>query len=84
MSAVPVNLWDEADRRVGLDEPPGPRVNLPIQARRRRNYTPALQDPRAKLHLVDALYVNVYDVVNSRYIVLSQDALQRLTEALES
>jgi hypothetical protein len=26
----------------------------------------------------------VYDVVNSRYIVLSQDALQRLTEALES
>jgi len=37
-----------------------------------------------KLHLVDALHVNVYDVVNSRYIVLSQDALQRLTEALES
>jgi len=35
-----------------------------------------------KLHLVDALHVNVYDVVNSRYIVLSQDALQRLTEAL--
>ena len=34
--------------------------------------------------LVDALHVNVYDVVNSRYIVLSQDALQRLTEALES
>jgi large subunit ribosomal protein L4 len=37
-----------------------------------------------KLHLVDALHVNVYDVVNSRYVVLSQDALQRLTEALES
>ena len=37
-----------------------------------------------KLQLVDALHVNVYDVVNSRYIVLSQDALQRLTEALES
>jgi large subunit ribosomal protein L4 len=35
-----------------------------------------------KLQLVDALNVNVYDVVNSRYIVLSQDALQRLTEAL--
>jgi large subunit ribosomal protein L4 len=35
-----------------------------------------------KIHLVDALSVNVYDVVNSRYIVLSQDALQRLTEAL--
>jgi large subunit ribosomal protein L4 len=35
-----------------------------------------------KLRLVDALNVNVYDVVNSPYIVLSQDALQRLTEAL--
>jgi large subunit ribosomal protein L4 len=35
-----------------------------------------------KLRLVDALNVNVYDVVNSRYIVLSQEALQRLTEAL--
>jgi large subunit ribosomal protein L4 len=35
-----------------------------------------------KLHLVDALRVNVYDVVNARYIVLSQDALQRLTEVL--
>jgi large subunit ribosomal protein L4 len=37
-----------------------------------------------KLLLVDPLHLNVYDVVNSRYIVLSQDALQRLTEALES
>ncbi len=37
-----------------------------------------------KLQLVDPLHVNVYDVDNSRYIVLSQDALQRLTEALES
>src|ERR1700716_1730870 len=37
-----------------------------------------------KLHLVDALHVTVYDVVNSRFVVLSQDALQRLTEALES
>ncbi|PYQ51117.1 MAG: 50S ribosomal protein L4 [Acidobacteria bacterium] len=37
-----------------------------------------------RLQLVDPLHVNVYDVVNSRYIVLSQDALQRLTEALES
>lgn len=36
------------------------------------------------LTLVDPLHVNVYDVVNARYIVLSQDALQRLTEALES
>ena len=37
-----------------------------------------------KLQLVDPLHVNVYDVVNARYIVLSQDALQQLTEALES
>ena len=35
-----------------------------------------------KVRLVDALSVNVYDVVNSRYIVLSQSALDRLTEAL--
>lgn len=37
-----------------------------------------------KLVFVDALHVNVYDVVNSRYIVLSQSALDRLTEALQS
>ena len=37
-----------------------------------------------KLQLVDPLHVNVYDVVNSRYVVLSQEALQRLTEALGS
>jgi large subunit ribosomal protein L4 len=36
-----------------------------------------------KLRFVDATNVSVYDVVNSRYIVLSQSALQRLTEALE-
>ena len=36
-----------------------------------------------KLQFVDAKNVNVYDVVNSRYVVLSQSALQRLTEALE-
>jgi large subunit ribosomal protein L4 len=36
-----------------------------------------------KLRFVDATGVNVYDVVNSRYIVLSQAALERLTEALE-
>jgi large subunit ribosomal protein L4 len=35
-----------------------------------------------KLQFVDALHVNVYDVVNSRYVVFSQTALQRLTEAL--
>ncbi|MGZ4779253.1 MAG: 50S ribosomal protein L4 [Thermoanaerobaculia bacterium] len=37
-----------------------------------------------KVNFVDAGDVNVYDVVNSRYIVLSQAALDRLTEALES
>ena len=36
------------------------------------------------LNFVDALHVNVYDVVNSRYIVLSQSALDRLTEALSN
>lgn len=36
-----------------------------------------------KVRFVDATAVNVYDVVNSRYIVLSQSALQRLTESLE-
>jgi len=37
-----------------------------------------------KLVLVDPLHVNVYDVVNSRYFVLSQSALDRLTEALSN
>lgn len=37
-----------------------------------------------KLNFVDALHVNVYDVVNSRYIVLSQSGLDRLTEALSN
>jgi large subunit ribosomal protein L4 len=36
-----------------------------------------------KMHLVDATNVNVYDVVNARYIVLSQAALARLTEVLQ-
>ena len=42
----------------------------------------ARNNPR--LVLVDPLHVNVYDVVNSRYVVVSQNALQQLTEALES
>ncbi len=37
-----------------------------------------------KLQFVDPQNVNVYDVVNSRYIVLSQAALDRLTEVLQS
>ena len=37
-----------------------------------------------KLQFVDASNVNVYDVVNSRYVVLSQAALERLREVLET
>jgi len=37
-----------------------------------------------KLRFVDASNINVYDVVNSRFIVLSQSGLQRLTEVLEA
>jgi large subunit ribosomal protein L4 len=37
-----------------------------------------------KLVFVDAGNINVYDVVNSRYVVVSQAALERLTEVLES
>ncbi|HUP50047.1 MAG TPA: 50S ribosomal protein L4 [Thermoanaerobaculia bacterium] len=37
-----------------------------------------------KLRFVDASNVNVYDIVNSRYIVFSQAALERLREVLES
>jgi large subunit ribosomal protein L4 len=37
-----------------------------------------------KILFVDVKNVNVYDVVNSRYIVLSQAALDRLTEVLQS
>ena len=37
-----------------------------------------------KVRFVDASEINVYDVVNSRYIVLSQAALDRLTEALSN
>jgi len=37
-----------------------------------------------RLTFVDVLAVNVYDVVNNTHIVLSQGALQRLTEVLAS
>jgi large subunit ribosomal protein L4 len=37
-----------------------------------------------KLQMVDALNVNVYDVVNSRYVVLSEAGLQKLMEVLGS
>src|SRR5438067_1471077 len=35
-----------------------------------------------KLHLVDAMHVNGSDVVNSRYVVFTQNAMQQLKEAL--
>ena len=59
-----------------FDKPMGLAVDWPRLALATRN--------NPKLTLVDPLHVNVYDVVNSRYIVLSQDALQRLTEALQA
>jgi large subunit ribosomal protein L4 len=37
-----------------------------------------------RMQMVDALSVNVYDVVNSRYVVLTQAALETLTEVLAS
>lgn len=37
-----------------------------------------------KLHVVDARNVNVYDVVNSRFVVFTQSALETLTEVLGS
>jgi large subunit ribosomal protein L4 len=37
-----------------------------------------------KLHVVDARNVNVYDVVNSRFVVFTQAALETLTEVLGS
>src|SRR5512140_1723351 len=37
-----------------------------------------------RVHMVDALNVNVYDVVNSRYVVMTESALRKLTEVLQS
>src|SRR5438093_8714026 len=37
-----------------------------------------------KLQFVDPQNVNVYDIVNCRYVVMSQAALDRLTEVLQS
>ncbi|MGA7615412.1 MAG: 50S ribosomal protein L4 [Thermoanaerobaculia bacterium] len=37
-----------------------------------------------KLRMVDPLNVNVYDVVNSQFVVFTQSSLQRLTEVLGS
>ncbi len=36
-----------------------------------------------KLHVVDPLKVNVYDVVNSKHVVFTQSSLQRLMEVLQ-
>ncbi len=46
-------LWRQADEALGLTEPAGAPVDVPIATRRRRNFTPALQDPRASVSLVD-------------------------------
>jgi len=37
-----------------------------------------------RMHMVDPGSVNVYDMVNSRYVILSEEALRRLTEVLQS
>jgi len=37
-----------------------------------------------EMRMVDPLQINVYDVVNSRFILISESALQRLTEVLGS
>jgi large subunit ribosomal protein L4 len=37
-----------------------------------------------KVQMVDPLNVNVYDVVNSRYIVVTESAMRKLTEVLGS
>lgn len=46
-------LWDAAAATAMLNEEQGTPLKLPIQARRRRNYTAAMSDARARLHLVD-------------------------------
>jgi large subunit ribosomal protein L4 len=37
-----------------------------------------------RFHMVDAMNVNVYDVVNSRFVVFTESALQKLTEVLSA
>jgi len=49
-SAAP---WDAADQAMGLRELPGPPTELPIATRRRRGFTPQMQDARASVSLHD-------------------------------
>ena len=36
-----------------------------------------------KLQMADPMNVNVYDVVNSRYLIITQASLQKLVEVLQ-
>ncbi|HSW06717.1 hypothetical protein, partial [Aquabacterium sp.] len=46
-------LWQGADEQLGLNETPGAAIELPITTRRRRGFTPQMQDPRASVSLHD-------------------------------
>jgi len=54
-TALPFNapLWQHADAALGLNEAPGAPIDLPITTRRRRGFTPQMQDPRASVSLHD-------------------------------
>ncbi len=54
---------------------------LLVDSRENHNLSLAARNVRA-LKAVDALAVNVYDVVDRPYLVLSEDALARLVEVL--
>ena len=41
--------WEEADRALLLREAPGPAVEVPIATRRKRGFSPLMQDPRASV-----------------------------------
>src|SRR5690349_18110687 len=45
--------WAAAIATLGLDEPAGEPLALPISMRRRRSWQPRLADPRASVGLVD-------------------------------
>lgn len=45
--------WDDADRALGLREAAGTAIEVSLATRRRRGYTPRLQDPRASVALHD-------------------------------
>lgn len=45
--------WNTADDKIGLQEPAGTPIDISLATRRRRGYTPRLQDPRASVALHD-------------------------------